>query len=198
MRRSMFVLALLGGLATGLTAQTPVTAPDSGEGSRFALGYNLYLSPQLWPEVGAEDDPKFGFGVGGMIGVAWIWGDMKIVAGPHMSYNMWTADYSDKPASATQSVSFGMADVGAELLFHFDESMGLWMGAGTSTMDASMLLDNGDTYYYPGLHQASFPYKSVGVSFKFAKKFRFGIGVTQYEGAAEDATRAEFRLGLGY
>lgn len=198
MRRSMMVLALLGGLATGLGAQSKGTAPDTSSGSRFALGYNLYLSPQLWPEVGADDDPKFGLGLGGMIGIAWIWGDLKIVAGPHLSYNMWTADYSGKPASATQSVSFGMADAGLELLFHFDSTMGFWAGTGNSTMDASMLLDNGSTFYYPGLHQQSFPYKSVGVNFRVAKRFRFGIGVTQYEGAAEDATRAEFRFGIGY
>ncbi len=198
MRRSMIVVALLAGLATTLSAQASGTAPDTSSGSRFAFGYNLYLSPQMWPEVGADDDPKFGLGLGGMIGVAWIWGDMKIVAGPHMSYNMWTADYSNKPNSATQSVSFGMADVGAEILLHFDDNMGFWMGAGSSTMDASMLLDNGTTFYYPGLHQASFPYKSVGVTFRLGRKARFGLGVTKYDGAADDATRAEFRLGIGY
>lgn len=179
-------------------APTPAPpAADSG-GSSFKLGWNLYLTPQIWPNIGDDEDHKFGIGFGGMLGIAWVWDELVILIGPHLSYQMWTADYSQKPMSATRRVTFGMADAGLETIFHFDESRGFWAGAGASTMDASMLLDNGDTYYYPGLDKEQFNYLSAGVTFKFGTRGRFGMGVTQYEKAARDANRVEFRFGFGY
>ena len=61
---ALFALSLAG---TTLEAQTPKPAADTSGASRFALGWNLYASPQLWPDIGAEDDYKFGVGFGGMI-----------------------------------------------------------------------------------------------------------------------------------
>lgn len=205
MQRMWSLLLALGLMAAPLTAQDkpapgkPGPAGADATGSKFIFGANLYLSPQAWPNIGQDDDPKFGVGFGGMLGVGWQWDELVMLFGPHISYQMWTADYSQKPNSATQSVTIGMADVGVEAIFHFDKSMGFWMGAGSSTMDASMLLDNGDTFYYPGLDGEQFGYLSAGVTFKVGRLLRFGLGVTQYnEDAARDANRVEFRLGFGY
>lgn len=197
MRRLIALLALVSLASTSLQAQQKPAA-DTASGSRFALGWNAYLSPQIWPDIGMDDDHKLGIGFGGMIGIAWIWDDLVIAVGPHLSYQMWTADYSQKPNSATQSVTIGMADAGLEAVFHFDKSMGFWAGTGSSTMDASMLLENGDTFYYPGLNGEQFSYLSAGFTFTVGQKFRLGFGVTQYEEAARDANRVELRFGLGY
>lgn len=197
MRRLVAVAALVGLAFTSVSAQGKPGTEAKG-GSRFAVAWNAYASPQVWPDVGAEDDQKFGIGFGGMVGLAWIWGDLVIAVGPHLSYQMWTANYTAKPNSATQSVTFGMADAGIEALFHFDEKTGFWAGTGTSTMDASMLLDNGDTFYYPGLDGEQFSYLSAGVTFKLAQRIRLGFGVTQYEEAARAANRVELRAGFGY
>ena len=197
MHRSILGAALALGLAMGSLEAQQTPAADSG-GSRFAFGWNLYASPQIWPDIGADDDHKIGLGLGGMFGLAWIWDEMVILVGPHLSYQFWTANYSNKPNSATESVTIGMADAGLEAVFHFDESMGFWAGTGSSTMDASMLLENGDTFYYPGLNGEQFNYLSAGLTFKLGQRWRFGFGVTQYEKAARDANRVELRLGMGY
>ena len=205
MQRVVALLAALGLAAGSLGAQqpsapqTPTPADTAAKGSRFIFGYNLYVSPQAWPNIGEDDDPKFGLGFGGMIGLGWRWAELVLMVGPHIGYSMWTADYSQKPMSATDRVNIGMADAGLEATFHFDEKMGFWAGAGTSTMDASMVLDNGDTFYYPGLDGEQFSYLSAGLTFKFGRIGRFGFGVTQYpDKAARDANRVEFRLGIGY
>ncbi len=195
--RRMLGLALgmaLGGSA--LDAQAPA-APDSSK-SRFALGWNLYASPQIWPNVGDDEDHKFGIDAGGMIGIAWLWYDMAIVVGPHLSYQFWTADYSQKPMSATRSVTFGLADAGVETVLHFDKSTGFWFGAGSSTMDASWVADNGETFYYTELNGKQYSYLTAGMTFRVGQKWRLGFGVTQYEKAIRDANRVELRFGLGY
>lgn len=197
MRRLMATLALLSLASVPLHAQQR-PASDTASGSRLALGWNVYASPQIWPDIGDDEDHKIGFGFGGMLGIMWIWDELVIGVGPHISYQAWTADYSRKPNSATQSVTIGMADAGVEAVFHFDESMGFWAGSGVSTMDASMLLENGDTFYYPGLDGEQFSYLSAGFTFKAGKLFRWGFGVTQYEKVARDANRIEIRFGLGY
>lgn len=197
MRRLVAVAALVGLAYTALPAQDKPETPAQG-GSRFAVAWNAYASPQIWPDIGADDDHKFGIGFGGMLGLAWIWDDLVIAVGPHLSYQLWTANYSQKPNSATQSVSFGMADAGIEAVFHFDEKSGFWAGSGMSTMDASMLLENGDTFRYPGLDGAEFSYLTAGFTFTMASRVRLGFGVTQYEKAARDANRIELRLGVGY
>lgn len=69
---------------------------------------------------------------------------------------------------------------------------------GPATMDASMLLDNGDSFYYPRLDGEQFSYLSAGVTFTVGQRFRLGFGVTQYEEAARDANRVELRFGIGY
>jgi len=197
MRRLVAIAALVSLACTSLQAQQRPAA-DTASGSRFALAWNAYLTPQIWPDIGADDDQKFGIGFGGMLGIAWIWDDLVIGVGPHLSYQMWSADYSGKPNSATQSISIGMADAGIELIGQFDKSMGFWAGTGSATMDASMLLENGDTFYYPGLDGEQFSYLAFGLTFKAGQRFRFGFGVTQYEEAAQDANRVEIRFGLGY
>ena len=169
--------------------------PDSG-GFRVKPTLNFYLALEIWPDVGADDDSKLGFGIGGTIGVAFVVNDTRLVVGPHFGYNLWTANYSSKPNSYTQSVTFGMADVGAELEFTMDNLV-LYLGKGTSTMAGSMLLDDGTTFRYPGLDGEQFSYNTVGVGY-VSKRFTLGMLHTSYPGAAKDASRLEVRLALGF
>jgi len=80
------------------------------QGVKFAYGGDAYLALQNWPKVGMADDSKMGFGFGGSIGIGAQVDDMKILIGPHLGYSRWSADYSHKPNSATDSVYVEMAD----------------------------------------------------------------------------------------
>ena len=72
----------------------------------------------------------------------------------------------------------------------------VYLGKGTSEMEAYMILDNGDKVFYPGLNGEEFDYNTVGFGFVF-RKFTLGILHTSYDGAASDASRAEVRFSFG-
>lgn len=195
MRHPATMLAFLLMTAGAVGSANAQEKPDQKSGIKFGLTGNLYLAPQNWPDIGQADDQKFGLGVGGMIGLGLKVDDMRVGVGPHMSYNVWTADYSQKSNSATRSVTFGMADVGLEGHAFFD-NMGVYLGKGTSTMDGYMTLDNGDQFRYPGLDGEKFGYQNVGIGFLF-RKMTLVVMHTSYDDAAVDASRLELRIGLG-
>jgi hypothetical protein len=191
MKRIAMLLATLSFAGVAAGAQQK---PDSGAfGVRFAG--NLYIAPQIWPDIGADDDQKVGVGLGGMLGLALVIDDTRLGVGPHFGYNIWTANYSSKPNSATQSVTFAMLDAGLELAFSMDDFV-IFLGKGTSTMEAYMLLDSGSEFRYPGLDGEKFGYQTVGVGFTM-KRFILGIVHTSYDDAAKDASRLEIRLAIG-
>lgn len=212
-RNVLSALALACGLtATALPAQKDLPAPPkdqpppSVQGTpaapvdsswfKIRLTGNFYAAFENWPDVGAEDDPKFGFGLGGMFGAAFIVDDMRLAIGPHMGYNIWTADYSQKPSSATQSVTIAMADLGWEMQMAFDD-LAIYLGKGTATMEAYMVLDNGDEVAYPGLDGEEFGYQTVGIGFKM-RRVTLGIAHTSYDDNAVDASRLEIRFSIGF
>ena len=162
----------------------------------FGFSGNIYIAMQGWSKVGDDSDSKIGIGAGGMIGLALSFdSSMTFAVGPHFSYNSWTADYSKKANSFTESVALNMQDTGLELSLVFD-GMGVYMGAGKSKMEHFMILTNGTKVPYYGLDGKTTDYTSVGFTFALSPFF-VGAGYTSYAGFAKDASRVEFRLGLG-
>ncbi|HEX7938192.1 MAG TPA: hypothetical protein VF483_04320 [Gemmatimonadaceae bacterium] len=191
------VAAVLVMVAIALGGAEPIRAQQqkADSGVRLGLAGNLYIAPEIWPDIGAKDDQKVGVGFGAMLGVALQIDNTRLGIGPHFGYNLWTADYSHKPNTATKSVSFGMQDAGLEMGLTMD-NMIVMLGTGTSTMDALMTLDNGSDYRYPGLDKEKFGYNTVGVGFVNGR-FVLSLVYTSYRGGAKDASHMGFRLGFG-
>jgi len=162
------------------------------EGVRLAYGGDAYLALQNWPKIGMASDPKMGFGFGVNIGIGAQIDDMKILVGPHLGYSRWSADYSNKPNSATDSVYVEMADTGLQFTAIFDDIV-MAVGKGNSTISSGYIVNGRDIRYnYDG---NSYPYSTVSIGFKM-DMFLFSIGVVNYQGYAKDASRADFRLGV--
>jgi hypothetical protein len=161
---------------------------------KFAMGGKLAIEPQYWSKVGTSDDPKFGIGLGGTLGVGLaIDSSMKVIVGPRIAYSMWSADYSNKDQSATQSVYANMADVGAGVVADFDD-MWLQFGTGTSEITSGMMVDGKDIKYpYDGQR---YQYYNVGLGFK-SGMFHFGIGYTSYTDYAQYCDHVGFVMGIG-
>jgi hypothetical protein len=155
---------------------------------------NFYLAPQYWSKIGVSDDPKFGIGLGGMIGLGLVMDDMVLAVGPHFGYNMWSADYSEKKNSATKSVNINMEDVGAELSLVTGD-VGVFLGTGSSKMEAYLMTTSDQRLDYPS-NGKSYSYATVGFTFD-SSPFAIGVAYVSYGGEAKDASRMEFRLGLG-
>jgi len=184
MKRSVSIIILFFSVVTCSSSQD------------FGFSGNLYVALQGWSKVGDGTDAKIGMGVGGMLGFALSFdSSMTFAVGPHFSYNSWTADYSKKAHSFTESVALNMQDTGLELSLVSDD-MGVYLGAGKSKMEHFMILTGGTKVPYYGLDGETTDYKSVGVTFSISP-FIAGIGYHSYAGFAKDASRVEFRLGLG-
>ncbi|HCA79066.1 MAG TPA: hypothetical protein DEP53_04960 [Bacteroidetes bacterium] len=164
-------------------------------GQHLGFSGNLYVALENWSKVGDGSDSKIGIGLGGMIGLALNFDStMTFAAGPHFSYNSWTADYSKKPQSFTESVVLNMQDTGIEFSLVFDD-IGLFLGTGKSKMEHYMTLTTGTKVPYYGLDGKTTNYTSVGFTFALSPFF-IGAGYTSYADFAKDASRAEVRLGL--
>lgn len=179
---------MFGGVATAQDASS--SAPD--EGVKFAYGGDAYIALQNWPDVGMKDDPKMGFGFGANIGVGAQIDDMKILVGPHLGYSRWSADYSNKPNSATDSVYVEMADAGLQFTAIFDDIV-MAVGKGESTISSGYITNGVDIRY--GYDGNSYPYSTVSIGLKM-DMFLFSIGVVNYQGYAQAASRTDFRLGV--
>lgn len=184
----LLAACLFGGAASAQDVASGV--PD--QGVKFAYGGDAYLALQNWSKVGMADDSKMGFGFGGSIGIGAQVDDMKILIGPHLGYSRWSADYSHKPNSATDSVYVEMADTGLQFTAIFDDIV-MAVGKGNSTISSGYIVNGRDIRYnYDG---KSYPYSTVSIGFKM-DMFLFSIGVVNYEGYARDASRTDFRLGM--
>ncbi len=165
-------------------------------GQNLGFSGNLYVALENWSKVGDGSDSKIGMGVGGMIGLALNFDStMTFAAGPHFSYNSWTADYSKKPQSFTETVVLNMQDTGIEFSLVSD-GIGVFLGIGKSKMEHYMTLTSGTKVPYYGLDGKTTDYKSVGFTFALSPFF-IGAGYTSYADFAKDASRVELRLGLG-
>jgi hypothetical protein len=176
-------------LAALLFSAFPATAQIE-----LAVGGNLTVEPQYWSKVGTSDDPKFGIGLGGTLGVGIaIDSSMKFIVGPRIAYSAWSADYSDKDQSATASVYANMADVGAGVVADFDD-MWIQFGTGKSEITSGMMVGGEDIKYpYDG---QTYTYYNVGLGFK-SGIFQFGIGYTSYTDYAQACDHVGFMMGVG-
>jgi hypothetical protein len=183
MKRSLSTIILLFSIITCSSSQG------------LGVSGNLYIALQGWSKVGDGSDSKIGFGVGGMIGLELgIDSSMTFAVGPHFSYNAWSADYSNKPQSFTESVTLNMQDTGLELSLIIDD-FGVYLGAGKSKMEHFMTLKTGTKVPYYGLDGKTTDYTNAGFTIGLSHIF-FGAGYTSYAGFAKDASRFELRLGL--
>ena len=116
---------------------------------------------------------------------------MKILVGPHLAYSRWSADYSNKPNSATDSVYVEMADAGLQFTAIFDDIF-MALVKGESTISHAYVI-NGVDYKY-SVDGKSYPYSMVSIGFKM-DMFLFSIGSVSYDGLSA-ANRTDFRLGV--
>lgn len=178
----------------GVASAQEVSGAATDQGVKLAYGGDAYFALQNWSKVGMADDSKMGFGFGGSIGIGAQVDDMKILIGPHLGFSRWSADYSNKPNSATDSVYVEMADAGLQFTAIFDDIV-MAVGKGSSTISSGYIVNGRDIRYnYDG---DSYPYSTVSIGFKM-DMFLFSIGVVNYEGYARDASRTDFRLGLAF
>jgi hypothetical protein len=183
MKRSLSVIVLLFSILSCSSAQS------------FGISGNIYAALENWSKVGDDSDSKIGMGAGGMLGLALSFDStMTFAVGPHFAYNAWTADYSQKAQSFTETVVLNMEDTGVELSLVFDD-IGVFMGVGKSKMEHYMTLKGGTKVPYYGLDGKSTDYKSVGFTFAISPFF-IGAGYTSYADFAKDASRLEIRFGL--
>jgi len=191
-RRVGFIIILTSCMFGGVASAQEVSGGAADQGIKFAYGGDAYFALQNWSKVGMADDSKMGFGFGGSIGVGAQVDDMKILIGPHLGYSRWSADYSHKPNSATDSVYVEMADVGLQFTAIFDDIV-MAVGKGNSTISSGYIVNGRDIRYnYDG---QSYPYSTVSIGFKM-DMFLLSIGVVNYQGYAKDASRTDFRLGV--
>ncbi|MBA7503907.1 hypothetical protein ES706_02530 [subsurface metagenome] len=201
----VMALLLLSGSSVLLAAEAE-KAPVKQSGVKFALGLDAYIAPQWWSKIGDPDDPKFGLGFGGTLGVGIKIDDWKFIVGPHVGFSRWQANYSNKPYSVTESVHQEMMDVGVEFIVDFGD-MFCSCGLGTSEITSGMMVQGTDIKYpYSG---DKYAYTNVAVGFKSgALAFSLGYvsygkqvfdrneGQDPYTGMGEFCDRIELRLGL--
>ena len=172
---------------------------DKDKGIRLKIVGNLYIAPENWKKVGDGQDSKFGYGLGGMLGLGLKIDDILLGVGPHFGVNRWSADYSHKSQSATSSVYVELADYGIEGVFYMwfgSSKMSIILGSGETEISSGYVV-NGKTYMYPGLDRAKEKYHSVGIGFCMGK-FEIAPVYVTYTGVAKDAERLEIRLGIAF
>ncbi|MFA6120441.1 MAG: hypothetical protein WCT35_01525 [Sideroxydans sp.] len=192
--RNTLIVSLAFCVFSGIASAQDASSSATDDGVKFAYGGDAYLALQNWSKVGMADDSKMGFGFGGSIGVGMQVDDMKILIGPQLAFSRWSADYSNKPNSATDSVYIEMADAGLQFTAIFDDIV-MAVGKGNSTISSGYIVNGRDIRYnYDG---KSYPYSTVSIGFKM-DMFMFSVGVVNYEGYVQDASRTDFRLGVAF
>lgn len=168
------------------------TTSQQDSGTAFAYGGDFYMALQNWSDVGMADDSKFGFGFGASFGIGVRLDDTTFLIGPHIAMNRWSADYSDKANSATDSVYVEMYDTGLQVTMKFDDLF-LSIGKGDSEIASGMIVNGSDIKYpYDG---DTYGYSAVSVGFTM-DNFLIGLGAVTYDGYAKYCDRAEIQLGL--
>jgi hypothetical protein len=193
-KRIGFIILLIYCVFAGAAFAQDVPSSPPDEGMKFAYGGDAYIALQNWSDIGTAGDTKMGFGFGGTFGVGAQIDDMKILIGPHLGFSRWSADYSNKPNSATDSVYVEMADTGLQFTAIFDDIV-MAVGKGESTISSGYVV-NGRTIKY-GYDGNVYPYSTVSIGFKM-DMLMFGIGVVNYQGYAKYASRTDFRLGIAF
>jgi len=160
----------------------------------FVLGGHIFMALQNWSRVGATDDSKIGYGLGGTVGLGYRFDDSRFLVGPQFWYNKWEQNYSKKSQSITSSVYVAMKDVGFALLADFDDVF-LEIGGGSSGISSAMTVNGQEiAYAYSG---DSYTYTAVNLGLKM-NPFVLGIGLKNYSGYAKYANHFNFMLGLGF
>jgi len=170
------------------------TKPAAEKEDGWALGGQVFVALQNWTRVGTSSDPKMGFGIGGTLGVGYQFSDMKFFIGPEIWYNKWSADYSQKSQSITDSVYVAMNDVGLSLVTFFDDFF-LEISAGNSTLSSAMIVYGTEIPYNFDATKYTYTSVSLGMKIDF---IIFGIGVKNYGGYAKYADHINLMLGLGF
>lgn len=176
---------------TPVPALTPAAPKDE---SLLIFGGSVYLALENWSRVGDSGDSKMGFGFGGEFGLGAKIDEMKVLVGPHISFNRWSADYSHKYQSATDSVYVEMMDFGLMLMSDFGD-MYLNIGAGKSEISSGMIVSGKDIKYGYSGENYSYTHFSIGTNWD---RMLLGVGVVNYSGYAKYADRVEFILGYGF
>lgn len=190
-KRFGLAILLVSCMFGGVASAQDVSSGATDEGVKLAYGGDAYLALQNWSNVGMSDDSKMGFGFGGSIGLGAQVDDMKILVGPHLGYSRWSADYSNKPNSATDSVYVEMADAGLQFTAIFGDIF-MALVKGESTISHAYVI-NGVDYKY-SVDGKSYPYSMVSIGFKM-DMFLFSIGSVSYDGLSA-ANRTDFKLGV--
>ena len=152
--------------------------------TQFNIGEpQLYIRGVGTTSDSAASDPSIGISIDE---------SMKVIVGPRIAYSMWSADYSDKPQSATQSVYVHMQDAGIGVHAEFDD-MWLQFGTGTSEITSGMMVGGNDIQY--GFSGDQYTYYNVGLGYK-SGIFSLGIGFTSYTDYAQYCDHMSFILGL--
>ena len=161
---------------------------------QVGFGGELHVGLQVWSKVGAESDPKVGFGLGGIVGVGIAFDSTdKFIIGPVYGMSRWSADYSDKPQSATSSVYVEMSEPGAGFMAIFDDVY-ITVATGKATIGSGMMVSGKDIKYpYDG---DQYTFYQVGLGYKMGI-FLVGVGFTSYTGYANYCDHLEIRLGMG-
>jgi hypothetical protein len=170
------------------------SASQQDSGTSFAYGGDFYLALQNWSDVGMSSDSKLGFGFGADFGIGVKLDDTKFLIGPHLAMNRWSADYSDKANSATDTVYVEMYDMGLQFSMLFDDFY-LSIGKGTSEISSGFTV-NGTDYKYP-YDGDTYDYSAVSVGMKM-DNFMIGLGAVNYDGYAKYCNRAEIQLGFAF
>lgn len=192
------ILSMISMLSNLSIAQESVTQVQdnkkSNQESSVLLGGLAYFGLQNWSRVGSTGDSKMGFGFGGdLLAGAKIDETLKVYAGPHIGLNRWSADYSGKAYSATDSVYVNMNDMGVVMLMDFNDTY-FHLGAGSSTISSAMVVGGKEIEYnYSG---RSYDYKSFGIGIRY-ESMLLGLSGVQYDGFASAADRVEFNFGWG-
>jgi hypothetical protein len=171
----------------------PAAAPRAAaKGISLAFGGDLYVGLQNWSKVGASGDTKLGFGLGGALLVGMRIDEMRVLVGPHFAVSRWSADYSHKPQSATDSVYVEMMDTGLLFKASFDDLF-IQLGSGSAGIGSGMVV-GGQTIKYP-YDGDRYTYRMVGLGAQWGL-WMVGINAVSYSGYARYCNRAELIFGL--
>lgn len=177
--------------------KVPEKAPEaktSNEGISLIFGGSIYFALENWSRVGTSGDSKMGFGFGGDFGIGMKIDDLNFFVGPHLGLNRWSADYSQKSQSATDSVYVEMADTGINLTMDWGD-MYINMGTGSSTISSGMIVSGQDIKYSYSGDQYSYTLVGLGMNMD---RVLLGLNTVNYSGYAKYADRIEILIGYRF
>jgi len=164
-------------------------APTQDEGIQFAVGGQLFVSPQIWNNL-ETDKSKLGFGLAGTL-VAGIQIDDAIFGvGPHLGYSFWSNSETIAGRTATSTTNVG--DYGINIVSVWDD-LYILIGLGGAEVSVTATV-GGDSETVRLPEDAS--YQRVG--FGWVDTFAFGLSYVSYRNWARNLSRFEINLGVGF